>query len=518
MSAAVALPAPPPPDAAAAASAPCVDVLSRPASWHIVASFAALVLIAAVIVCGNALVVTAVVVTKKLRTTTNLFICSLAVADLLVGIAVLPYSLTLEVLDEWLFDEVWCSLWLAIDVLLCTASILHLCAISLDRYIAIAYPMHYPRLMVPARGKALIVVVWVVAFLVCIPPLLGWNEVGAPLRRALEDGAAGNASASDACTLISDRGYRVYSALGSFFIPMFVMAFFYWRIYVLATRSSRAMKRGFKEVTGRAGGGLRIHRGGGTVRLAAAAQAAMLTSRSISREDSLVTEPPSPVLQCGRKSGILQFRSSDPADKRAARRQLSEQLQRSKSDVDSVPSSGSINSLENGTGCSRQPQNGGGFGEEAIDGDTSGTHRLHMILKLRRDFKKFTREMKAAKTLGIIVGAFIVCWLPFFTIYFVEAFCSDCIPSLVFSVCFWLGYCNSGINPFVYAMFSRDYRSTFNRILRCRLGRDLRTTVTLTSCQRLSRMESDKAADLYDSSLTWQSRPAEASCAKPNNY
>lgn len=76
-------------------------------------------------------------------------------------------------------------------------------------------------------------------------------------------------------------------------------------------------------------------------------------------------------------------------------------------------------------------------------------------------------ETKAAKTLGIIVGGFILCWLPFFTMYLIRAFCEDCIHPLVFSVLFWLGYVNSAINPLIYALFSKDFRFAFKRII-CR--------------------------------------------------
>ena len=74
-------------------------------------------------------------------------------------------------------------------------------------------------------------------------------------------------------------------------------------------------------------------------------------------------------------------------------------------------------------------------------------------------------ETKAAKTLGIIVGCFTCCWFPFFTMYLVTAFCADCIPKLAFSIIFWLGYCNSAINPFIYAAFSRDFRGAFKKII-----------------------------------------------------
>jgi octopamine receptor len=86
---------------------------------------------------------------------------------------------------------------------------------------------------------------------------------------------------------------------------------------------------------------------------------------------------------------------------------------------------------------------------------------------IKAQVKRFRMETKAAKTLGIIVGGFIVCWLPFFTMYLVRAFCEDCIHHLLFSVLFWLGYCNSAINPCIYALFSKDFRFAFKRII-CR--------------------------------------------------
>lgn len=86
---------------------------------------------------------------------------------------------------------------------------------------------------------------------------------------------------------------------------------------------------------------------------------------------------------------------------------------------------------------------------------------------LRFQVKRFRMETKAAKTLGIIVGGFVCCWLPFFTMYLVRAFCRNCINPLMFSILFWLGYCNSAINPLIYALFSKDFRFAFKRII-CR--------------------------------------------------
>lgn len=84
---------------------------------------------------------------------------------------------------------------------------------------------------------------------------------------------------------------------------------------------------------------------------------------------------------------------------------------------------------------------------------------------IKAQVKRFRMETKAAKTLAIIVGLFILCWLPFFTMYLIRAFCTDCIQPLLFSILFWLGYCNSAVNPMIYALFSKDFRFAFKRII-----------------------------------------------------
>lgn len=94
-------------------------------------------------VSGNFLLLLAVVVNRKLRTPTNYLVVSLAIADLLLGLLVLPFSATLQVRKEWIFGSAFCDIWASTDVLCCTASILSLCAISVDRYIGVTRPVRH---------------------------------------------------------------------------------------------------------------------------------------------------------------------------------------------------------------------------------------------------------------------------------------------------------------------------------------------------------------------------------------
>ncbi|KAK7109115.1 dopamine receptor 1-like [Littorina saxatilis] len=74
-------------------------------------------------------------------------------------------------------------------------------------------------------------------------------------------------------------------------------------------------------------------------------------------------------------------------------------------------------------------------------------------------------DHKAAVTLGIIMGVFLLCWAPFFVINPIAAFCNTCIPKLVFQILTWCGYVNSCLNPIIYSIFNTEFRYAFRRIL-----------------------------------------------------
>ena len=84
-----------------------------------------------------------------------------------------------------------------------------------------------------------------------------------------------------------------------------------------------------------------------------------------------------------------------------------------------------------------------------------------------------SKERRAARTMGIIMGAFVLCWLPFFLMYVIFPFCPSCKADTdprvsIFIV--WLGYINSTLNPIIYTIFNIDFRRSFKTLLqgKCR--------------------------------------------------
>lgn len=84
----------------------------------------------------------------------------------------------------------------------------------------------------------------------------------------------------------------------------------------------------------------------------------------------------------------------------------------------------------------------------------------------RKETLEAKRERKAAKTLAIITGAFVICWLPFFIMAITLPLCESChINDSIASFFLWLGYFNSTLNPVIYTIFSPEFRQAFKRIL-----------------------------------------------------
>ncbi|XP_061767562.1 alpha-2A adrenergic receptor-like [Nerophis ophidion] len=330
-------------------------------------------------VFGNVVVVIALTTSRALRAPQNLFLLSLACADILVATSVMPFSLANELMGYWYFGKVWCEIYLALDVFFCTSSIVHLCAISLDRYWSITRAIEYNLLRTPRRIKSTVFIVWVLAALISFPPLITMKK-----DEGKED--------RPECKINDELWYIVFSSTASFFAPCAIMVLVYVRIYQVAKQRTRA--------------------------------------------------PPG---ERSRENGNQQ----DP--KCIADEQEEEGKVRGEEEVDEEQSSSDEN-------------------EVALCSRTKKRWRAETAAAASRWKGRQRRERRLTLVLAVVVGVFVLCWFPFFFTYTLTAVCPCCVPETLFKMFFWLGYCNSSLNPVIYTVFNHDFRRAFKKIL-CKKGR-----------------------------------------------
>ncbi|XP_051983323.1 5-hydroxytryptamine receptor 1F [Xyrauchen texanus] len=324
----------------------------------------------------NCLVITAILITRKLHQPANYLICSLAVTDLLVAVLVMPVSIVYIAEETWVLGPIVCHLWLGIDVTCCTCSILHLAAIALDRYRAITDAVAYSEKRTCKRAIITIFALWVLSVLVSLPPLV-WRKFPSVERKD------GERQVMD-CWIEHDHvAFTVYSTFGAFYIPLTLILVLYYKIYKAAEtlRNRRGSSRLAKQTV----------------------SSVMLSGMSSDKDTSLSPDTFSPI----EKS------FSDPSTD----------------------------------------------GERGRITSSSGN-----LIRVRRT--PGARERRAALTLGLILGAFVVCWLPFFLKEVIVNICLTCSTSAVLAdFLTWLGYLNSLINPLIYTIFNEDFKKAFKKLL-----------------------------------------------------
>jgi len=534
------------------------------------------VIITLATIIGNILIIVAVIGQKRLRKIGNMLIINLAVSDFLVGVVVSPLALAYDITDTWMLGEVACDMWVSMDIICCTASIINLCAIAYDRCNAIVQPMTYARKRTIKRVVGVVVFVWVYSLLIALPRLLGWrkeSETGLPNGK---------------CFISQDIGYTLFSTLLAFFIPMCLMLCLYYKIYIATcVRNSQwHLRKGHNHFKGTV-----ITQNGGqcftkccvcnwlanynldsaeypstheqatqTVTEAVREQSPHcehhLVSTDNSRRESMEPEDSRresiepedsrresiepellAIYQMRQRSNRLisnatissvgSFLHSSSDSSQTATTSFSDSSDRSGSllsnDLSLNMSTDRSISLSSESGVRRYSYNLKGhrlssgrhssLQQEVIheiataaqmEQESKGHALLHAIgnvssvdmedthdetsddekcakpSRSRRKLKSSTvrrhnsrksrkiaisHEKRAAKTLGIVMGCFIVCWFPFFLITLLRVlFPVVAIPPLLFKVFVWLGYFNSACNPVIYTFFNKDFRMAFKKM------------------------------------------------------
>ncbi|CAD7082593.1 unnamed protein product [Hermetia illucens] len=428
--------------------------------WEAIVTALVLSIIIMLTIIGNVLVILSVFTYKPLRIVQNFFIVSLAVADLTVAILVLPFNVAYSILGRWEFGIHLCKMWLTCDVLCCTSSILNLCAIALDRYWAITDPINYAQKRTVGRVLLLIAGVWVLSLVISSPPLIGWNDWPEEFSNEYP------------CQLTSNQGYVIYSSLGSFFIPLAIMTIVYIEIYVATRRRLRERARAsrinaitLKNASGAGGGGGKDIISTQQDQESVSSETNHNEPQTNSKEIAKIRENPPTPKKKNRRPKI-----KDSLKEERQKHQNSERLLQAPPREDSItdnPENSSDGQKPNGDGLSLN--------------DDKNTKLLLSNSTNRQSMKKaagvyqfieerqkisLSKERRAARTLGIIMGVFVVCWLPFFLMYVILPFCSSCCPTdKLINFITWLGYINSGLNPVIYTIFNLDYRRAFKKLL-----------------------------------------------------
>ncbi|KAL8220240.1 UNVERIFIED_CONTAM: 5-hydroxytryptamine receptor 1D [Gekko kuhli] len=321
---------------------------------------------------SNTFVIITIILTRKLHTPANYLIGSLAATDLLVSILVMPISIAYTISRIWTFGQIVCDIWLSSDITCCTASILHLCVIALDRYWAITDALEYTKRRTAGRAALMIAIVWVISICISMPPLF-WRQAKAHEEKAF-------------CTVNTDQiSYTIYSTCGAFYIPTVLLIILYGRIYVAArSRILRPPSLYGKRFT--------------TAHLITGSAGSSLCSLSSNLHEGHSHSSGSPVFINHVKIKV----------------------------TDSV---------------------------------------------LERKRISAARERKATKTLGIILGAFIICWLPFFVMTLVLPICQDAcwFHPILLDFFTWLGYLNSLINPVIYTAFNDEFKQAFQKMIKFKM-------------------------------------------------
>ncbi|XP_063978133.1 dopamine D2-like receptor isoform X2 [Diachasmimorpha longicaudata] len=476
-----------------------------------------LVIVPCLTLFGNVLVILAVVRERALQTVTNYFIVSLALADLLVAVLVMPFAVYVLVNGTWALPSFVCDFYIAMDVTCSTSSIFNLVAISIDRYIAVTQPIKYAKHKNNRRVWLTILVVWAISAAIGSPIVLGLNNT--PNRLP------------DLC-LFYNSDFIIYSSLSSFYIPCIIMVFLYWNIFkALRNRAARARankKSNLKDVKPGSIMENIVHTQRfaetalGTATLVGAVHEEPTNTASGSNEDedetpldptafsekgtecfmATVVEEATVVAQALGKNTVYDNETVSvlPHD--------SIDLNSSPSPnprVTSAPSSSTSSSPP--PKCAHQAKNNGnGLNkqelkrlktvssflplqlkkspsilaasnlckkETKIEGSCSRftIYKTNKASKKKREKSSAKRERKATKTLAIVLGVFLICWVPFFTCNIMDAICTklqmDCSPGVAaFIVTSWLGYMNSFVNPVIYTVFNPEFRKAFRKLIR----------------------------------------------------
>uniref|UniRef100_A0A3Q3E106 Dopamine receptor D3 n=1 Tax=Labrus bergylta TaxID=56723 RepID=A0A3Q3E106_9LABR len=333
----------------------------------------------------------------------------------------------------WLFSRLYCNIFVTLDVMMCTASILNLCAISIDRYTAVVMPVLYNTThRSRKRVFMMIATVWVLAFAVSCPLLFGFNTTDDPL----------------VCS-ISNPEFVIYSSVVSFYLPFIVTLLVYIRIYVFLRMRRKRIT--FGQVSGK------VQPGSTPPSVETCLQEETPKARQdLSPIRIKVVGPSKPNLLSGclwgkrPKTGPVENFMRPPVDMHNCCSISHASCGRTELELDQERRE------EEAEEHNQNEKPAIRMGCEVKDLSNGRTHTSLQSTPYSHNNPRFrsmhAREKKATQMLAIVLGVFLICWLPFFVTHILNTHCRTCYVAL---------------NPIIYTTFNIEFRRAFIKILSC---------------------------------------------------
>ena len=425
--------------------------------YFIVVCLAIIIIIS---IAGNCLVCIAFKVNKHLRTVSNSFILSLAVSDLITTIFVMPWDLEIILKKgSWSHGKILCQFYTTVYLVSAPASTLNLLAVSIDRFRLIRDPFAYQRQTTPFRASIIITFIWVYSSVMAFLPLMGWKDKTPwPVTFDTE------------CPFDISWVYSIMMSLLNFVIPPLIMTAIYFKIYRIAS-----------------GHIARIHRVESTIVNSGASFSEVLDSISNSQRSSRAGSD-SPIqleTQCNGNHSYQAHLTPPCTNYKFPHVGEKNKPANLKTDHERKHSTRGNTEFEHaGVGTEHAKMHDINRASIDLSHLRKGSTNSHVDVARRNNHGKrksrtfsingtflLRKNIKAAKSLAIIVGAFFLCWYPFTIVSMAVNACirsnlgCQLPPIYVEQLLLILGFLNSMLNPFLYGLHNKEFKKTYKRIL-----------------------------------------------------
>ncbi|XP_030580239.1 trace amine-associated receptor 13c-like [Archocentrus centrarchus] len=204
--------------------------------YEVMLTYILLSFISLLTVLLNLLVIISISHFRQLHTPTNLLLLSLAVADFFVGL--LMFFQIVLINGCWFLGDLMCVLYQYLAYIITSASVGTMVIISVDRYVAICYPLHYSTKVTQQRVKIVVCLCWICSFL--FQSLNQIDNLNQPGRFN---------SCTGECVIVINYIAGVADLILTFIVSITVIVILYLRVFVVVVSQARAMRSQLSAVT-----------------------------------------------------------------------------------------------------------------------------------------------------------------------------------------------------------------------------------------------------------------------------